>query len=102
MLSLIGTMATASAGTLGTSLVATKIGAKGTMLKNSIRKELSLEGYGPRGDDKARKIKFNGNQLVVNGTAFHYNLQASSEKPETVYTFVWLPKQKKWGLIDYQ
>ncbi|MFY8023749.1 MAG: hypothetical protein ACOVNO_00280 [Sediminibacterium sp.] len=78
------------------------IAANGTMIKNSVRKELSLEGYGPRGDDKARKIKFNGNQLVISGTAFHYNLQASSEKPETVYTFIWLPKQKKWGLIDYQ
>ncbi|WP_439506993.1 hypothetical protein [Sediminibacterium sp.] len=78
------------------------IGAKGTMIKQSLRKELSLEGYGPRGDDKARKLKFNGNQLIISGTAFHYNLQASSEKPETVYSFVWLPKQKKWGLIDYQ
>ena len=54
------------------------------------------------GDDKARKIKFSGNQMIVSGTAFNYNLQASSEKPETVYTFIWLPKEQKWGLIQYQ
>jgi hypothetical protein len=74
----------------------------GKLQKASLRKELSLDGYGPRGDDKARKIKFEGNQLVITGTAFNYNLQASSEKPETVYTFVWMPQQKKWGLIDYR
>jgi hypothetical protein len=78
------------------------VSAKGKMIKQSERKELSLAGYGPRGDDKARKIKFNGNQLIISGTAFHYNLQASSEKPETVYTFIWLPNQKKWGLTDYK
>lgn len=71
-------------------------------IRKTKRKELTLEGYGPRGDDKARKIKFNGNQMVVSGTAFNYNLQASSEKPETVYTFIWLPKEQKWGLNQYQ
>lgn len=77
------------------------VNAKGKMEKKTIRKELSLEGYGPRGDDKARKIKFSGNQLLVSGTAFNYNLQAASEKPETLYTFMWLAKEKKWGLINY-
>jgi len=77
------------------------VNAKGKMDKKTIRKELSLEGYGPRGDDKARKIKFSGNQLLVSGTAFNYNLQAASEKPETLYTFIWLEKEKKWGLINY-
>ena len=62
---------------------------------------MSLEGYGPRGDDKARKIKLSGNKLLVSGTAFNYNLQAASEKPETLYTFIWLAKEKKWGLINY-
>jgi len=77
------------------------VNTKGKMEKRTIRKELSLEGYGPRGDDKARKIKFSGNQLLVSGTAFNYNLQAASEKPETLYTFIWLAKEKKWGLINY-
>ena len=79
-----------------------QIAANGKWIRKSKRKELTLEGYGPRGDDKARKIKFNGNQMVVSGTAFNYNLQASSEKPETVYTFIWLSKEKKWGLNQYQ
>lgn len=77
------------------------VNANGKMEKKTIRKELSLEGYGPRGDDKARKIKFSGNQLLISGTAFNYNLQAASEKPETLYTFIWLSKEKKWGLINY-
>jgi hypothetical protein len=77
------------------------VNSKGKIEKKTIRKELSLEGYGPRGDDKARKIKFSGNQLLVSGTAFNYNLQAASEKPETLYTFIWLAKEKKWGLINY-
>ncbi|WP_324206471.1 hypothetical protein [Sediminibacterium sp.] len=77
------------------------VNTKGKMEKKTIRKELSLEGYGPRGDDKARKIKFSGSQLLVSGTAFNYNLQAASEKPETLYTFIWLAKEKKWGLINY-
>ena len=76
--------------------------SNGKWIRKSKRKELTLEGYGPRGDDKARKIKFSGNQMIVSGTAFNYNLQASSEKPETVYTFIWLPKEQKWGLIQYQ
>lgn len=74
----------------------------GKLLKSSIRKELSLDGYGPRGDDKARKIKFINHQLQISGTAFHYNLQAQSEKPETVYTFNWDARAKKWELIHYQ
>lgn len=78
------------------------VNTSGKIIKKTKRKELSLDGYGPRGDDKARKIKFNGNQLVISGTAFNYNLQASSEKPETIYTFIWIPKNKKWGLINYQ
>ncbi|BDQ10836.1 SMP-30/gluconolactonase/LRE family protein [Sediminibacterium sp. TEGAF015] len=79
-----------------------QVANNGKWIRKTKRKELTLEGYGPRGDDKARKIKFNGNQMVVSGTAFNYNLQASSEKPETVYTFIWLPKEQKWGLNQYQ
>lgn len=79
-----------------------QVAANGKWIRKTKRKELTLEGYGPRGDDKARKIRFNGNRMVVSGTAFNYNLQASSEKPETVYTFIWLPKDQKWGLHQYQ
>ncbi len=72
------------------------------LIKSKSRKELSIEGFGPRGDDKARKIKMIDRALIVNGVAFNYNLQASSEKPETVYTFKWNQSNKKWELVDYK
>lgn len=74
--------------------------AEGKFIRKQMRKELSLEGYGPRGDDKARKIKFAGGTMMVSGVAFNYNLQASSEKPETNYSFRWNNLQKKWELYD--
>jgi hypothetical protein len=69
-------------------------------LKNTLQKELSLEGLGPRGDDKARKIRFSNGILSINGIAFNYNLQASSEKPETVYDFKWNQVTKKWEQVN--
>jgi len=69
-------------------------------VKNSLQKELSLEGLGPRGDDKARKIRYTNGLLTINGIAFNYNLQASSEKPETVYDFTWNTVTQKWQLVN--
>lgn len=69
-------------------------------IKNSLQKELNLEGLGPRGDDKARKIRFSNGLLSINGIAFNYNLQASSEKPETLYDFKWNLAAKKWQLVN--
>jgi hypothetical protein len=69
-------------------------------VKTSLQKELSLEGLGPRGDDKARKIRFTNGILSISGIAFNYNLQASSEKPETVYDFKWNQGSKKWELVN--
>lgn len=76
------------------------INNKAGFVKNSLQKELSLDGLGPRGDDKARKIRFTNGILSINGIAFNYNLQASSEKPETVYDFKWNEGSKKWELIN--
>jgi len=76
------------------------INANGKFNKKLQRNELSLNGYGPRGDDKARKIKFTNSRMLVNGISFNYNLQASSEKPETLYTFQWNSIAKKWELLD--
>jgi hypothetical protein len=78
------------------------INNQGKLIKSKSRKELSLEGFGPRGDDKARKIKMIDGALIINGVAFNYNLQASSEKPETVYTFKWNQQNKKWDLVDFK
>jgi hypothetical protein len=77
------------------------INNQGKLIKSKSRKELSLEGFGPRGDDKARKIKMVDGALIINGVAFNYNLQASSEKPETIYTFKWNQQTKKWDIVDF-
>jgi len=78
------------------------INQQNKFVKSSLRKELSLDGIGPRGDDKARKIRFQNNVMIVNGIAFNFNLQASSEKPETQYKFQWNKQEKKWQLLDLQ
>lgn len=48
---------------------------------------LSLEGVGPRGDDKARKIKIKNESLIVSGTPFYYNLTAPVKNPKSQYTY---------------
>jgi hypothetical protein len=59
--------------------------------------EFTLEGLGPRGDDKVRRIRTNQNgSLLVYGIEFNYNLIAPREKPETVYEFWYDEGQKKW------
>jgi len=57
----------------------------------------TLEGLGPRGDDKVRRIRSdqNGN-LLVYGIEFNYNLIAPREKPETLYEFWYSDTEKKW------
>ncbi len=81
-------------------IISVPINANGKFNKKMQRNELSLKGYGPRGDDKPRKIKFANSTMLVNGISFNYNLQASSEKPETLYTFKWNSANKKWELLD--
>jgi hypothetical protein len=62
---------------------------------------LSLANLGPRGDDKARKIVFNPDEsITVSGLEFMYNLIASTERPETVYSFRYDLSVKKWILIQ--
>jgi outer membrane protein assembly factor BamB len=62
--------------------------------------EFSLADLGPRGDDKARKIRFEkAGQMKVSGFEFNYNLTAPTEKQETLYTFYWNEDEKKWIYI---
>ncbi|MES1217425.1 MAG: hypothetical protein ABUT20_18095 [Bacteroidota bacterium] len=57
----------------------------------------SLEGLGPRGDDKVRRIQADANgNLIVHGIEFNYNLIASREKPETQYSFWYNSENKTW------
>jgi hypothetical protein len=78
------------------------IGADGKFLRGSVRLECSVSGIGPRGDDAPRKIRFDRDLMIVTGIAFNYNLQASSEKPETVYVYLRDPSAKTWQLINIQ
>lgn len=62
---------------------------------------LTLNGLGPRGDDKAKKIREDkqGN-LVVSGYEFNFNLTAPTEIQETKYTFQYNLNTEKWELIN--
>jgi hypothetical protein len=63
--------------------------------------EFSLNGLGPRGDDKVRRIKTDKDaNLEVYGMEFNFNLIAPSEKQETVYRFAFNEKEKKWMSAD--
>ena len=59
--------------------------------------EINLDQLGPRGNDKARRIRYDNNgNLVVYGIDFNYSLAANSDKIETIYKFVYNPTDKKW------
>lgn len=74
---------------------------KGNFASKKIETELSLEQLGSRGDDKARRIRFDkfGN-LLVYGIEFDYNLTANSEQTERFYKFAYNKEQKKWLLLE--
>lgn len=67
----------------------------------AIKKEFTLDLLGPRGDDKARRIRFdkNGNMTIF-GVEFNYNLTAPTEKQETVYHFRYDEEEKKWVTVE--
>jgi hypothetical protein len=65
--------------------------------KGRATEALSLEGIGPRGDDKARRIRCDkSGNLLVYGLDFNFNLAAQSERPETFYRFGYNREEKKW------
>lgn len=71
--------------------------SKNGKFTGSPRKEFSLDLLGPRGDDKARRIRLDKKgSLVVFGVEFNYNFTAPTEKQETVYHFNYDEEQKKW------
>lgn len=64
------------------------------------RKEISLDGLGSRGDDKARRISFTPqNEMVIFGIEFGFNLIAPTEKQETVYTFRYDATKDGWSFV---
>ena len=65
-----------------------------------IKQDISLDMMGPRGDDKARRIRFdNTGTLQVFGIEFNYNLTAATEKQETVYYFGYNQTSKIWSPV---
>jgi hypothetical protein len=69
--------------------------------KGTPRKELSLDGLGPRGDDVARKIRFlPDGSLQIQAVEFYYNLIAPTEKQESKYIFKYM--NEKWVLVQMQ
>ncbi len=75
--------------------------AKDGKFVDEAKKELSLDGLGPRGMDKARRIRFdkNGN-LLIHGIDFNYNLAAQTDKLESLYKFGYNKTENKWNLIS--
>lgn len=73
---------------------------KAGKFSGDIKKEISLDMLGPRGDDKARRIRFDKNgDMMVYAVEFNYNLTAPTEKQETLYRFRYYDEEKKWTLI---
>jgi hypothetical protein len=67
--------------------------------KGSSRIEIDMNGQGPRGDDRARKIRFDKNgQMIVQAVEFFYNLIAPTEKQESVYTYKYNLEKQQWDL----
>lgn len=65
------------------------------------RFEISLEGLGPRGDDKVRKMRMDQSGILkVAGVPFFYNLTAPVERQETNYTFRYNSLDRTWKLVE--
>lgn len=69
--------------------------------KGALRDEFSLEGLGPRGDDRARRISFAQDQTMqLFGVEFGFNLIAPTEKQETQYRFRYNVTRDRWELLE--
>jgi len=65
--------------------------------------ELSLDGYGRRGDDRIKKIRFSADGKMTLTTAmFYYNLTAPSEAQQGKVVLQLVPTTGKWQIINYE
>lgn len=63
--------------------------------------EIQLEGLGPRGDDRARKIRIDQNGVIqIFGVPFFYNLTAPVNRQESIYTYQYNTGSNKWILKE--
>ncbi len=71
------------------------------LFKGDSKQEFSLAQLGPRGNDKARRMRIDkyGN-LFVFGLDFNYNLSAQTIKPETIYRFNYTSDSNKWSFMN--
>ena len=61
------------------------------------RLEVAMAGWGPEGDDKARRIIFDQRSvMVVRGMEFEFNLIATSERRQTDYRLGYYPGVDGW------
>ena len=69
----------------------------GKFRNTDVKTEMSLDQLGPRGNDKARRIRYDklGN-LIIQGVEFNYSLAAQSNRTETAYQFTYNDEDKKW------
>lgn len=65
------------------------------------RQEINLATLGPRGNDKARRIRIDklGN-IFVFGVDFNFSLAAQTIKPETIYQFSFNNESDKWVFLQ--
>jgi hypothetical protein len=70
-------------------------------IRGEPRFEFSMVGWGPDGDDKARRIAFRRlDEMIVRGAAFNYNLIAGSERVQTDYFLRYDPVQDIWLRVE--
>ncbi len=79
------------------NIYSVELNKEGKFKNAKVTTEFSLEQLGPRGNDKARRIRYDklGN-LVIQGVEFDYSLAAQSNRNETTYQFNFNEEEKKW------
>ncbi|HVN86259.1 MAG TPA: hypothetical protein VMW17_15595 [Candidatus Binatia bacterium] len=65
------------------------------------RVDVSIVGWGPEGDDKARRIVFDvRNVMTIRGMEFEFNLIATSERRQSEYHLAYDPTSDGWRRLE--
>ena len=88
-------------GSARTSEVKSVLLDKSGQFEGDMKTEFSLDHLGPRGNDKARRMRMDQRRmLIVTGVEFDFNLTAPTVVPITSYAFVYNGKSKKWVTVQ--